>query len=233
MTKKNAILDALKGGLVVSCQAYSDEPLFGPHIMARMALAAEQSGAVGIRTSSVIDINEIRKTVKIPVIGLIRKLYPGSDVRMTPTEVEIELLVECGCEVITMDATIRPRPNGKTLSDIFIPIRRKYPDQVFMADCATYEEAKHAEELGFDLISTTMAGHTPYTKGRPLPAFDLVSNLVKSCKIPIVSEGGISSPQQFREAIDLGAWCVVVGGAITRPQDITKKFVAALQKQQK
>ena len=230
MGNKEAVFSAIKGGLIVSCQAFHDEPLFGSHIMARMALAVEQSGAVGIRASSVVDINEIKSTVKIPVIGLIKKEYPDSLVRMTPSEIEIELLMPCGCEIITMDATGRTRPKGKTLGDVFKPIRLKYPNQIFMADISTFEEGMHAAEIGFDCISTTMAGYTEYTKGHKLPAFDLVKRLVKSCTIPVFSEGGISTPEQLRYAIEAGAWCGVVGGAITRPQVIAKKFVDALPK---
>ena len=164
------IFDRVRGGLIVSCQALENEPLHSSFIMSRMAVAAEMSGAVGIRANTVADITEIRKMVRLPMIGIIKQIYKDSDVYITPTMVEVDALVETGVEIIAMDATNRLRTGGKSLDDIFHEVRNKYPDQLFMADCSCYEEALHAEEIGFDCVGTTMAGYTPYTQGTSLPA---------------------------------------------------------------
>lgn len=233
MNKMNqAILEQVKGGLIVSCQALKTEPLHSSYIMSRMAYAAMLGGAVGIRANTVEDITEIKKTVDLPIIGIIKQDYEGYDVYITPTMKEIDALAECGVSVIALDATDsskRPRPDGRSLDDSFGDIRKKYPAQLFMADCSNYEEAMHAAEIGFDLIGTTMHGYTEYTKEVTLPDMDLIKSLVRDSKKPVVAEGGIWTPEQLKGVLDTGVWTVVIGGAITRPLEITKRFVAAIQ----
>lgn len=224
------ILKAIQGGLVVSCQALPDEPLHSSFIMSRMAFAASEGGAVGIRANTVEDITEIRKTVSLPIIGIIKRDYPDSEVYITPTMKEIDALMQCGVEILAMDATDRIRPGNRTLTDFFAEIRRKYPEQLFMADCSNEEEGMAAAAMGFDLIGTTLAGYTSYTKGRVVPPFDMIGNLVKNCGKLVIAEGNISTPDELRAALDLGVHCAVVGGAITRPLQITKKFTAVIKK---
>lgn len=226
--KDLSVFDRVRGGLIVSCQALENEPLHSSFIMSRMAVAAELSGAVGIRANTVSDITEIRKAVHLPMIGIIKRVYDDSDVYITPTMAEVDALMETGLEIIAMDATDRLHTGGKSLDEIFSRVRRKYPDQLFMADCSCYEEALHAAEIGFDCVGTTMAGYTPYTKGTPLPDLTFIEKISKSVKVPVIAEGGIHYPQQLRQALDAGAFCAVVGGAITRPQEITKRFVEVL-----
>lgn len=227
---KGAFFQQVKGKLIVSCQALPEEPLHSSFIMGRMALAAFWGGAAGIRANSVEDIEEIRKNVDLPIIGIIKKVYPECpEVYITPTMAEVDALTACGAEVIALDATARPRPASEILDTFFPKVRAKYPDQLFMADCSNVEEGLHAAALGFDLIGTTMAGYTPYTKGHPLPPFDMIETLVKECGKPVVAEGNISTPAHLRQAMDLGVLTVVVGSAITRPMEITKRFVAALE----
>ncbi|MBR5648960.1 N-acetylmannosamine-6-phosphate 2-epimerase [Pseudobutyrivibrio sp.] len=223
------IINKLKGGLIVSCQALEDEPLYSSFIMSKMALAAAEGGAVGIRANSVVDIAEIMKTTTLPIIGLIKKDYDDSEVYITPTEDEVDALVLVGADIIAMDATNRPRPNGETLDSFFKKIKDKYPNKLFMADCSTYEEGVHARELGFDIVSTTLAGYTAETKGRTLPDFDMLKKLVNTLDIPVIAEGGIWEPAQLKKAFDLGCHCAVVGSAITRPREITKHFIAAIK----
>ncbi|MFR1808308.1 MAG: N-acetylmannosamine-6-phosphate 2-epimerase, partial [Pygmaiobacter massiliensis] len=162
MTDKNkAVLDRLQGGLVVSCQALPNEPLHSSYIMSRMAYAAFLGGAVGIRANTVADITEIRKTVDLPIIGIIKEVYPDHpDVYITPTMTEVDALVECGVEIIALDATRRVRPGGRSLADFFGEVRAKYPEQLFMADCADFQDGMAAAAMGFDLIGTTMASYT-------------------------------------------------------------------------
>ena len=230
MNERNeTTLSRLHGRLVVSCQALPDEPLHSSFIMSRMALAAFQGGAAGIRANTVEDIEAIRGTVELPVIGIIKKVYPDfPDVYITPTMAEIDALAACGAEIIALDATARVRPGGRALAELFREAREKYPEQLFMADCSSFDEGMEAARLGFDLIGTTMAGYTAYTKGRPVPPYDMIESLVRACGRPVVAEGNIGTPEELRRAMELGVWTAVVGGAITRPLQITKKFVAAL-----
>ena len=223
------ILEQRRGGLIVSCQALKSEPLYSPYIMGRMAFAAFEGGAVGIRANTPEDIAEIKKTVELPVIGLYKVDYPDSGIYITPTMQEVDALVAAGPEIIAMDATDRLRPEGKPLSDFFREVRAKYPDQLFMADTASFEEGRLAQELGFDLVGTTMSGYTPATEGTSLPNYELMERYVKELDIPVVAEGGIWYPEQLKQAMDLGVWTAVVGTAITRPRDITKRFTAAIR----
>lgn len=227
MTNKE-ILDKIKGGLIVSCQALASEPLYDSYIMSKMALAAKLGGAVGIRANTVVDIKAIKEKVDLPLIGIIKQEYDDSDVYITPTMKEVDALVETGCEIIAIDATNRLRPNGETLEAFFTKVRAKYPNQLFMADTSCFDEGKKAEELGFNLIGTTMAGYTPYTKGTQLPDFNLMQRYVSELHTPVIAEGGIWVPEQLKKAIDIGVHSAVVGTAITRPRDITKHFAEVL-----
>ena len=158
------IFDRVRGGLIVSCQALEKEPLHSSFIMSRMAVAAEMSGAVGIRANTVADITEIRKMVRLPMIGIIKQIYKDSDVYITPTMVEVDALVETGVEIIAMDATNRLRTGGKSLDDIFHEVRNKYPDQLFMQIVPVMRSAARRGDR-LRLRGTTMAGYTPYTQG--------------------------------------------------------------------
>ena len=225
---KEQILESIKGRLIVSCQALENEPLHSSFIMGRMAKAALEGGAGGIRANTPEDVEEIKKVVDLPVIGLYKKEYLDSDVYITPTMVEIDRMVACGCEIVAMDATDRLHPNDMTLDELFSHARKAYPSQLFMADCSTYEECIHAQELGFDVVGTTMRSYTPYTKGIRIPDFELFRRLKKDLKVPFIAEGGIWDPSEARLAIECGAFAVVVGSAITRPQLITRRYADAV-----
>ncbi|GIP56305.1 N-acetylmannosamine-6-phosphate 2-epimerase [Paenibacillus sp. FSL W8-0186] len=229
MNTDHKVLKEIHHRLVVSCQALPEEPLHSPFIMGRMAYAAYLGGAAGIRANSVEDIREIKKTVQLPIIGIIKQVYEGSDVFITPTLKEVEALYNEGVDIIAMDATVRIRPDGTTISELFPRIREMYKDQLFMADCSTFEEGIMAEELGFDLVGTTLSGYTEATKGIALPDFDLVERLVSRLSVPVISEGGISTPEQLKKMYDLGVYSAVVGSAITRPMEITQRFVKAVR----
>lgn len=224
------VLKQIKGGLIVSCQALSTEPLYDPYIMSKMAYAAMLGGAAGIRANTVVDIHEIKKLVDLPIIGIIKKEYDDSDVYITPTEKEVDELVYEGVEIIAVDATNRPRPNGESFESFFKNIRAKYPNQLFMADTSCFEEGKLALELGCDLLGSTMAGYTEYTKGETLPALNLIHRYACELNAKVVAEGGIWYPEQLQEVYKQGAFTAVIGTAITRPRDITKRFVSAIKK---
>lgn len=229
MTNSKAVFEQIKGGLVVSCQALQEEPLHNSFIMGKMAYAAMKGGAKGIRANSVEDIKEIKKQVDLPIIGIIKQVYDHSDVFITPTDKEIDSLYNEGVDIIALDATKRIRPDGKTISEVFPLIREKYKNQLFMADCSTYEEAEEAYRLGFDCLGTTLNGYTDYTSGENLPNVELITKLVREMPIPIIAEGGIWTPEELQQVYQAGVFSAVVGTAITRPMDITKRFVAAIQ----
>lgn len=226
----NEILEKIKGGLIVSCQALETEPLYDSYIMSKMAWAAYLGGAVGIRANTVVDIKAIKEKVDLPVIGIIKQVYDDSEVYITPTMKEVDALIDIGCEIIAVDATNRLRPDGVTFEEFFKEVRAKYPNQLFMADTSCFDEGKFARDLGCDLIGTTMAGYTPYTKGTPLPDYTLMSRYVNELDAPVIAEGGIWAPDELKKAIDIGVHAAVIGTAITRPMDITKRFVKTLEK---
>lgn len=223
------ILEKLKNGLVVSCQALKEEPLHSSYIMSRMAYAAYLGGAVGIRANTVEDITEIKKTVDLPIIGIIKQVYNDSNVYITPTMKEVEALVNCGVDIIAVDATNRPRTGGVTFETFFKEVRNAFPEQLFMADTSCFSEGQKARSLGIDIVGTTMSGYTDYTKGNSLPDYDLMERYVKELDCPVIAEGGIWAPEQLKKALDIGVHCAVVGTAITRPMDITKRFVNAIK----
>lgn len=231
MKSNDKVLQKIKDQLIVSCQALEDEPLHSPFIMGRMARAAFEGGASGIRANSIVDIEEIKKVVDLPVIGIIKAVYEDSKVFITPTIKEVDMLHHEGVEIIAMDATTRVRPDGTTIQELFPVIREKYPDQLFMADCSTYKDAKVAYELGFDLLGTTLSGYTDETAGVALPNFELLEQMVEDFPVPVVAEGGIWSPDELAKVFRIGVYTAVVGSAITRPQLITERFTQALQKE--
>lgn len=223
-------IQSLKGNLIVSCQALPDEPLHSSFIMGRMAKAAKQGGASGIRANTPDDIKEIQNQVNLPIIGIIKKDYDDSKVYITPTMDEIDQLVATGVEIIALDATEDLRPNGKNIDDFYKEIKEKYPDQLLMADCSTVAEAIHADELGFDFVGTTLVGYTDQSKGHKIEAndFEILREIIKNVKAKVIAEGNINTPEKAKRVIELGAYSVVVGSIITRPQVITKNFVDKL-----
>ncbi len=212
----------MEKGLIVSCQALENEPLHSPFIMGKMALAAYQGGAVGIRANGIDDIIEIKKNVSLPIIGIIKKDYENLVPYITPTMKEIDALVAEGVDVIAMDATVNQ--NEEFLRSVLA----KYTNQKFMADISTYEEAVRADSLGFHFIGTTLIGYTEHSKNTE--KFEVLEKIIKDCKHgKIIAEGNFNTPDQARRAMDMGVYAVVVGSYITRPQIITKSFVDALR----
>lgn len=224
----NPILSSLKNGLIVSCQALEGEPLFGSDKMVAMALAAEAGGAVGIRANSPRDVEAIKRKCGLPVIGLYKKHYPGSPVYITPTLREVTEIVEAGADLVAIDATRMVRPEGGGLAEIVGEIREQFKQCLLVADVSTYEEGVAAMDLGFDLVSTTMSGYTPYSPQREAPDIELVERLSALRRTPVLAEGRIWTPEECLACIKAGAYAVVVGTAITRPQQITRRFVNAI-----
>ncbi|MDN6295588.1 MAG: N-acetylmannosamine-6-phosphate 2-epimerase [Alkalibacterium sp.] len=225
------MLDKIKSGLVVSCQALEDEPLHSSFIMGRMAVAADQAGALGIRANSKQDILAIKKTTDLPVIGIVKRDYDDSEVFITATMEEINELAESGCDMIALDATDRPRPNGESLGAFINEIRAKYPSIPLMADASTVEEVLAAERMGFDCVSTTLMGYTEYSTGDNIADndFERLKEIVSKVSVPVIAEGKIDTPEKANRCFEIGVHSVVVGSAITRPQLIAKQFVDSIK----
>ena len=226
----NEKVESLKGKLIVSCQALPHEPLHSAFIMGRMALAAKEGGAYGIRANTKEDIAEIQTQVDLPVIGIVKRDYEDSKVYITPTMKEINELMEVRPDIIALDATHSLRPGGRTLDEFYREIRNSYPEQLLMADCSTVEEALFADQLGFDFIGTTLVGYTDQSKSLKIESndFEIIRQIVAKVKHRVIVEGNINTPEKARRVIELGAFSVVVGSIITRPQLITKSFAEAL-----
>lgn len=222
----------LAGKLIVSCQALADEPLHGSAIMAKMALAAEQGGAGGIRANTVADIQAIQAQVDLPIIALVKQNYLNSEVFITPTMTEVDALMSTRPAIIAIDARDAPRPDGKSLAEFYAEIRQRYPGQLLMADCATFAEMQTADRLGFDYLAPTLCGYTSATRGERIETddFALIRQAVARLDHPVIAEGNINTPEKAQRVLELGAHSVVVGSAITRPQWITAQFVAATQR---
>lgn len=228
---KQALFNQIKGGLIVSCQALEHEPLYTKEggVMPLMAKAAAQSGAVGIRANTVRDITQIKAVVDLPVIGIIKKDYPGTPMYITVTMAEVDALVECGVDILAVQGTSALRPDGSTAADFIRQIKAKYPQQLIMADIATLEEAMACAEAGADFVGTTMRGYTPETKGIDDIDFAFITELTQKCPAMVIAEGHIHSPEQAVQALQAGAFALVVGGAITRPAEITARFTGAIR----
>jgi N-acylglucosamine-6-phosphate 2-epimerase len=223
--------EKLRGGLIVSCQALENEPLFGSDIMAKMALSASQGGAVGIRANTPIDIKAIKQTLPhLPVFGLWKVVVPGfEEVYITPRLQECIAVANAGAEVIALDATLRPHPEG-TMQELIIAAKAATGCYI-LADIDTEASALAAIEAGADAISTTLSGYTPDSPNLPGPDLDLVRRLAAhSLPVPLFAEGRIHTPEDARAALDAGAFGVIVGGAITRPKQITERFYHALKR---
>jgi len=217
----------LKRGIIVSCQALKNEPMYGSQIMAKMAIAAEEGGAIGIRANTPKDIKEIKKHVSLPVIGIFKDEIPGFDVYITPTVKHVDEVFKAGADIIALDCTKRQRP--QSLEEIFKHIKMTLHVPI-VADISTVEDAIEIAKMKPDFISTTLSGYTDYSQNRPAPDIDLVREIhEKIPSIPVIAEGNYVSPDQVVNAMIVGAYAVVVGGAITRPQQTTKRFVNAVK----
>lgn len=214
--------------LIVSCQALEHEPLHGSEIMAKMAQAAKEGGACAIRSNSAVDVAAIKLQTGLPVIGLVKRDYPDSEVFITATLKEVKELLAVEADVIALDATYRKRPNGENLKDLVDYIHEN-SNALVMADIATIRDAEYALECGVDMVSTTLSGYTDDSPKQDDPDFELVEKLSQRLPIPVIAEGRIQTPEQARRMLELGAWSIVVGGAISRPQLITKAFAEGIR----
>lgn len=220
-----SVVEALRGGLVVSVQAYPGEPMRDPDTMRRIAQAAVLGGAVAIRAQGLDDLDAMRPVIELPLIGLWKDGATG--VFITPTVRHAVAVARTGCEVVAVDGTRRARPDGSTLADSVAAIHEA--GALVMADCASLADGLAAAEVGADLIGTTLSGYTEDTVRTDGPDLALVAALVRELDRPVVAEGRIHTPAHARAAMDAGAHAVVVGTAITHPTTITSWFVEAVR----
>lgn len=221
------MLQPLYQSLIVSCQAPVDSPLHHPDVIAAMAEAAVLRGSAGVRIDTPAHISAVRQRVTVPIIGLWKQQVPGYEVYITPQFQHARAIAEAGADLIAIDATLRDRPNGETVQSLIQQIHQELGKPV-MADIDTLEAAVAAAEAGADLVGTTLYGYTPATQHLTPPGFDLLTQLVETLKIPIICEGGIASPPMARQALDLGAYAIVVGTAITGVDTLVTAYCNAL-----
>ncbi|RRD46367.1 N-acetylmannosamine-6-phosphate 2-epimerase [Tessaracoccus sp. OH4464_COT-324] len=221
------MLDQLKGQLVVSCQAYPGEPMRVPATMAQVAQAVVLGGAKAVRLQGLDDIRAAKKVLEVPVIGLVKDGKEG--VYITPTLDFAVLAAAVGADIVAIDGTQRPRPDGRTFAETVAGLKERYPHVLVMADCDCIESARHAVKGGADILGTTLAGYTEARAKTEGPDLELVAEIVAEFpEYPVFAEGRVHTPEQARAAIDAGAHAVVVGTAITHPTTITGWFAAAV-----
>jgi N-acylglucosamine-6-phosphate 2-epimerase len=219
-------LERLKSSLIVSCQAPADSPLHDPKIIAAIAKASVMQGAAAVRIDTPDHVKEVRQQLPdVPIIGLWKQEFPGYEVYITPCFEQAETIARSGADMIAIDATLRERPYGETVPQLIEQIHRRL-GKLVMADVDTIESAIASVEAGADLVGTTLYGYTPLTQHLEPPGYSLLAEMVDRLSIPVICEGGISSPEEARKALDLGAYAVVVGTAITGVDLKVKAFRA-------
>ena len=222
----SGVIEAIRGRLVVSCQAYPGEPMLDPRTMSQVAQSAVIGGAVAIRAKGLDDLRAIRAAVDVPIIGLVKVGKEG--VFITPTLADCVEVAEIGCEVVAIDGTRRPRPDGLSLAETIARLKERFPEVLVMADCGSAADAVAAQEAGADLIGTTLVGYSgerPKTDG---PDWEAVDEMLAVADRPLIVEGRLHTPADAAEAMRRGAWSVVVGTAITHPATITRWFSDAV-----
>ncbi|MBV8066638.1 MAG: N-acetylmannosamine-6-phosphate 2-epimerase [Candidatus Eremiobacteraeota bacterium] len=218
------LLDNLRGGLIVSVQAWAGSAIDDARIIAAMARAAEESGAVAVRIAGAHNLGAVRASVALPVVGLIKREYPGFEPYITPTLEEVCAVIAAGADFVAFDATHRIRPGGCKLADLIAAIHAQ--GRLALADCATVADGVDAVAAGCDAVATTLCGYTPETAERKLPALDFVKELAALASF-VVCEGGVRSPAQLRAALEAGADAVCVGSAITNVDWLVREFAGA------
>jgi N-acylglucosamine-6-phosphate 2-epimerase len=218
-------LEALRGGLVVSTQAPEGSPLAATAHMVAMARAADAGGATGIRAEGTGDVRAIKDAVGLPLIGLLKRHVPGSEVYITPELSDARAVAEAGADIVAVDATLRPRPGGVSADRFLAELACELPQPV-LADVDSLAAGRAARAAGAAAVATTLAG---YTGGGEVPAepdVELVAALAAELDCPVLAEGRYATPDQARAALDAGAFAVVVGTAITDPVALTRRFAA-------
>jgi N-acylglucosamine-6-phosphate 2-epimerase len=217
------LADLLDGRLIVSCQASAGSPLDRPGTIAALAESAVLGGAAAVRINGLANIRAVRRRVDVPIIGLVKRPTRRSPVYITPTVDDGRRIADAGADIVAVDATSRPRPDGRTADETIGSLG--VLGFVVMADVDEVEAALAAERAGARFIATTLAGYT--TRRRPVrPDVELVARTSMRVRVPVIAEGRYTTPAQVRAAFRAGAHAVVIGNAITNPTSITARFVA-------
>jgi N-acylglucosamine-6-phosphate 2-epimerase len=220
------LFDALRGGLVVSCQAYPGEPMRDPKVMTAIARAVVDGGAVAVRAQGIEDIRSIRAELAVPLIGLVKVGTDG--VFITPTVADCVAVAEAGADIVALDGTTRARPDGSSLADCFEAVHAS--GARVMADCGSMADAMASLAAGADCLGTTLAGYTGARTRTDGPDLPFLADMVAASDVPVLAEGRIRTPDEALQCLDLGAFAVVVGTAITHPTSITRNFAEALSR---
>lgn len=221
----SGVLTQLAGGLVVSCQAYPREPMRHTETMTRVARAVVAGGAVAVRAQGLADLHAMRPLLRVPIIGLWKDGATG--VYITPSVAHAVAVARTGADIVAIDGTLRPRPDGSRFADACAAVHAE--GALVMADCASVADAVAAAAAGADVVGTTLAGYTPDRPRTPGPDLELVTALVEAVDVPVIAEGRIHTPADAAAALAAGAYAVVVGTAITHPTSITSWFAAAVR----
>ncbi|CNG64777.1 N-acetylmannosamine-6-phosphate 2-epimerase [Yersinia enterocolitica] len=223
VTKISRLRHQLQNGLIASCQPVPGSAMDTPEIVAAMALAALAGGAVGLRVEGISNIEAVRRVTDAPIIGIIKRDLPDSEVRITPWLEDVDALSAAGADIIAFDVTCRPRP--VSVEDLFQRVQAT--GCLAMADASNIEDGLLAYHLGIDFIGTTLSGYTQ-TPVPTEPDLELVKQLSQAgCKV--IAEGRYNSPALAAAAISAGAYAVTVGSAITRIEHICSWFCEAIQ----
>jgi N-acylglucosamine-6-phosphate 2-epimerase len=224
VAKQRDSLSAIRGQLIVSCQAYPGEPMRSPMIMAAVALSVVHGGARAIRAQGIEDLRAIRPLVDVPLIGLVKRGEAG--VVITPTVQDALECVAAGADMVAVDGTARTRPDGRSLQDLIDAVHRS--GALVMADCGSLNDAVYSVETGADCVGTTLAGYTGERPATPGPDLALLTELTDAVTVPIIAEGRIRTPEDAAACLAAGAYAVAVGTAITHPERITRAFLARI-----
>jgi N-acylglucosamine-6-phosphate 2-epimerase len=216
----------LKGQLIVSCQAPPGDPLDDIDTLRRLAVSALRGGAKGLRANGAEAIRAFRKETTLPIVGILKR-YDDNELCITPNVSAVQQISEAGADVIALDCTADRPAYSEPWPELI-----RYIHEVgkpALADIATLDEAIAAEKSGADAVATTLYGYTQQTAGIRSPNWELIDQLVKAIRIPVIAEGHLTRPEEFRRALDMGAFAVVIGAAITRPEAIAARFIQAMR----
>ena len=225
-TARAGLLAAIRHGVIVSCQAAAGSPLDAPEHIAAMAMSAERGGAVGLRIDDPLNVGVVRALTALPLIGIYKQHRPDSEVYITPTFESARAVIQAGADIVALDATPRPRPDGETFAEIVRRVHRECGVPV-MADVSTVEEAVAAARAGADLVATTLAGYTSSSTGGGRDNAALAGRIAAVVDVPVIVEGGLWTIEDIRASFEAGAFAVVVGSAVTAPELITRRLAAA------
>jgi N-acylglucosamine-6-phosphate 2-epimerase len=225
---RNSPLEALRGRLIVSCQASEGDPLDDLDTLTRIATSVLRGGAGGLRAEGITCIAAFRRITQLPIIGIIKTYDTNGDVYITPDFRSAKAISDAGADIVALDCTARRLTAAEPWPEL-IPRIHAELNRPVLADIATLEDALAAEQAGADAVATTLYGYTAETANIRTPSWSLIETIVARLTIPVLAEGHITHPEEVRTALDLGATAAVVGSAITRPETITARFVEATQ----